>query len=62
MNQMHDHFWVVDVEGNGASPPEIIELAMVEIRSRMVERGRHLSKICRTFVEFCQTLGKIIEH
>jgi DNA polymerase III epsilon subunit-like protein len=25
-------FWVVDVEGNGASPPEIIELALVEIK------------------------------
>jgi DNA polymerase III subunit epsilon len=28
-----DAFWVVDVEGNGASPPEIVELAMAEIRS-----------------------------
>lgn len=26
------HFWVVDVEGNGGTPPEIIELAAVEIR------------------------------
>jgi DNA polymerase III epsilon subunit-like protein len=26
-------FWAVDVEGNGASPPEIIELAMVEIKN-----------------------------
>ncbi len=26
-----DRFWVIDVEGNGASPPEIIELAMVEV-------------------------------
>lgn len=25
-------FWAVDVEGSGASPPEIIELAMVEVR------------------------------
>lgn len=24
-------FWIIDVEGNGASPPEIIELAMVEV-------------------------------
>ncbi|MDR3529922.1 MAG: 3'-5' exonuclease [Rhodopila sp.] len=23
--------WVIDVEGNGASPPEIVELAMVEV-------------------------------
>ena len=26
-----DRFWVIDVEGNGASPPEIIELAMIEV-------------------------------
>jgi DNA polymerase III subunit epsilon len=25
-------FWVIDVEGSGASPPEIIELAAVEVR------------------------------
>jgi DNA polymerase III epsilon subunit-like protein len=24
-------FWVVDVEGNGASPPEIVEIAMLEV-------------------------------
>jgi|SRR5665213_18868 len=24
-------FWVVDVEGNGGSPPEIVEMAMIEI-------------------------------
>jgi DNA polymerase III epsilon subunit family exonuclease len=24
-------FWVVDVEGNGGSPPEIVELAMLEV-------------------------------
>lgn len=34
MTQKYDHFWVVDVEGNGATPPEIIELAMVELRSQ----------------------------
>ncbi len=27
-----DRFWVIDVEGNGASPPEIIEIAMVEVK------------------------------
>ena len=26
-------FWVVDVEGNGARPPEMVELAMVEVRA-----------------------------
>jgi DNA polymerase III epsilon subunit-like protein len=26
-----DPFWVIDVEGNGRSPPEIVELAMVEV-------------------------------
>jgi DNA polymerase III epsilon subunit-like protein len=25
-------FWVVDVEGNGARPPEMVELALVEVR------------------------------
>jgi DNA polymerase III epsilon subunit family exonuclease len=33
-----DAFWIVDVEGNGASPPEIVELAMAEIRA-MVPTG-----------------------
>ena len=27
----NDRFWVVDVEGNVASPPEIVELAMIEV-------------------------------
>lgn len=27
----NDRFWVVDVEGNGATPSEIIELALVEV-------------------------------
>lgn len=27
----NDRFWVVDVEGNGATPPEIVELSMVEV-------------------------------
>lgn len=26
-----ERYWVVDVEGNGGSPPEIIELAMIEV-------------------------------
>ena len=35
-------FWVVDVEGNGATPPEIIELAMVEVAGlRLTGRQRH---------------------
>jgi len=34
MTTIYKHFWVLDVEGNGASPPEIIELAMVEILSK----------------------------
>ena len=29
-----NRFWVIDVEGNGAVPPEIIELAMVEVVDR----------------------------
>ncbi len=35
-------FWVIDVEGNGASPPEIVELAMVQIvDGELRERQRH---------------------
>lgn len=41
MTPIHDHFWVVDVEGNGASPPEIIELAMVEIKSAELTGKTH---------------------
>lgn len=33
-------FWVVDVEGNGANPPEIVEIAMVEVRDLAVQRRR----------------------
>lgn len=25
------HFWVIDVEGSGSKPPEIVELAMLEV-------------------------------
>ncbi len=31
MERMSERFWVVDVEGSGSSPPEIVELAMVEV-------------------------------
>lgn len=41
MSTINDHFWVVDVEGNGASPPEIIELAMVEVRSKELTGKTH---------------------
>ena len=35
-------FWVIDVEGNGASPPEIVELAMVQIsHGEVLDRQRH---------------------
>lgn len=27
----HKQFWVIDVEGNGGTPPEIVELAMVQV-------------------------------
>jgi DNA polymerase III epsilon subunit-like protein len=29
-------FWVVDVEGNGGAPPQIVELAMVEVNNLQV--------------------------
>ncbi|MDX8469800.1 3'-5' exonuclease [Mesorhizobium sp. VK25A] len=34
-----DRYWVIDVEGNGASPPEIVELAMIEL-SALVPTGK----------------------
>ncbi|MGA0617390.1 exonuclease domain-containing protein [Paracoccus sp. KR1-242] len=33
-------FWAVDVEGNGATPPEIVEIAIVEVRDLMLEQRR----------------------
>lgn len=36
------HFWVVDVEGNGGSPPQIVEMAMLEvINLRLTGRRFH---------------------
>ncbi len=38
----NSQFWVVDVEGNGGSPPEIVELAMVEVDGLLLGRNpRH---------------------
>jgi DNA polymerase III epsilon subunit-like protein len=31
MGVASDHFWVIDVEGSGGTPPEIVELAMLEV-------------------------------
>ena len=31
MAMKSDRYWVIDVEGSGGKPPEIIELAMLEI-------------------------------
>ena len=37
-----DRYWVIDVEGNGGTPPEIIELAMIEIQGlQMTGRVHH---------------------
>jgi DNA polymerase III epsilon subunit-like protein len=37
-----DRYWVIDVEGNGASPPEMIELAMIEVQDlRLTGRVHH---------------------
>lgn len=41
MTPKYDHCWVLDVEGNGATPPEIIELAMVELRSQELTGKTH---------------------
>ncbi|WP_374944754.1 exonuclease domain-containing protein [Sphingomonas sp.] len=37
---MNQRMWAVDVEGNGGSPPEIVELAIVEM-SGLALTGRH---------------------
>lgn len=37
-----NRYWVVDVEGNGGTPPEIIELAIVEIADlKLTGKQRH---------------------
>ncbi len=40
------HFWVVDVEGNGGSPPQIVEMAMVEVRNLQLT-GKQLHWLIR---------------
>jgi DNA polymerase-3 subunit epsilon len=38
----HSTFWVVDVEGNGGTPPEIVELAMVQVaEGEVTPKQRH---------------------
>jgi DNA polymerase III epsilon subunit-like protein len=38
----NERFWVIDVEGSGSSPPEIVELAMLQIdRLVLTENKRH---------------------
>jgi DNA polymerase III subunit epsilon len=37
-----ERFWVIDVEGSGSSPPEIVELAMLQVdRLVLTENKRH---------------------
>jgi DNA polymerase III epsilon subunit-like protein len=37
-----ERFWVVDVEGSGSSPPEIVELAMLEVANLVLtDNKRH---------------------
>ena len=37
-----ERFWVIDVEGSGSSPPEIVELAMLQVdRLVLTENTRH---------------------
>lgn len=38
---LHTHFVVLDVEGNGALQPEIVELALIHIRDGRLEASRH---------------------
>lgn len=42
MELAREKFWVIDVEGNGGTPPEIIELAMIEVADlALTGRQRH---------------------
>jgi len=40
MDLSRETFWVVDVEGNGAKPPEIVEIAIVEVRDLTLQQRR----------------------
>lgn len=40
MDLSRETFWAVDVEGNGVTPPEIVEIAIVEIRDLMLQQRR----------------------
>ena len=40
MDLSRDTFWVIDVEGNGAKPPEIVEIAIVEVRDLTLQQRR----------------------
>ena len=37
-----DRYWVIDVEGSGSTPPEIVELAMLEVADlKLTGNKRH---------------------
>jgi len=40
MDLSRETFWAVDIEGNGSTPPEIVEIAIVEVRSLLLQRRR----------------------
>jgi DNA polymerase-3 subunit epsilon len=40
MDLSRETFWAVDVEGNGVTPPEIVEIAIVEVRDLMLQQRR----------------------
>lgn len=40
MELSRETFWAVDVEGNGVTPPEIVEIAIVEVRDLMLKQRR----------------------
>ncbi|MEJ0050142.1 MAG: 3'-5' exonuclease [Methylovirgula sp.] len=42
MDVVFQKVWVIDVEGNGATPPDIVEMAMIEVNDlRLTNRQRH---------------------
>lgn len=40
MDLSRETFWVIDVEGNGGKPPEIVEIAIVEVRDLTLQQRR----------------------
>jgi len=58
MEAMNETLWCVDVEGNGASPPEMVELAMVEWSLTEI-RTRHFSWLIKPNKSISNAVSRI---